>query len=156
MVVAIQKHLWVNKINWELIEGSEFSDLKTVLDNVMHERTEANIGVVPNRAELITHEFEEKMWKSNILGEDTPDKLRNTVLFLLGINVMLRAVEEHYCLRRDMPDQKSQLSVRISESGEKCLFYQEDCVTKTHDGGLNNMRRERREVWVFPNKINIE
>ena len=39
LISALQKYLWVNKINWELIEGSEFSDLKTVLDNVMQERT---------------------------------------------------------------------------------------------------------------------
>ena len=35
MIVAIQKHLWVNKIN--LVEGRDFLELKTVLDNVMHE-----------------------------------------------------------------------------------------------------------------------
>ena len=38
------------------------------------------------------------MWKEGVLGEMDPDTLRNTVLFLLGINLMLRAVEEHYAL----------------------------------------------------------
>ena len=90
------KYLWSNKINWDIIEGREFSDVKVVLDNVMRERTEANIGVVPKRAQVITYDFEEKMWQNGVLGEDTPDKLRHTVLFLLGINLMLRAVEEHY------------------------------------------------------------
>ena len=104
------------------------------------------------RAEVITYEFEEKMWNDNILGENTPEKLRNTVLFLLGINVMLRAVEEHYYLRHDVPGQPSQLSFKTSKSGDRCLFYQKDCVAKTHDSGLNDVRRERKEVWVFPNK----
>ena len=30
-------------------------------------------------------------------------------------------------------------------------MYCEDCVTKTHDGGLQDMRRDRKEVWIYPN-----
>ena len=156
MVVAIQKHLWVNHIFWQLIEGIEFVETKTVLNNVMMERTKMNIGVVPKQAEVITFEFEEKLWKLGVLGEDNPTKLRNTVLFLLGINCLLRAVEEHYCLRRDMPKECSQIAFKVNDFGEKCLVYTEDCVTKTHDGGLSDMRRDRKVVWVFPNKANMQ
>ena len=59
------------------------------------------------------------------------------MLFLLGINLFLRAVDEHYNLRREMPTQPSQLQF-------------EDRVSKTHDGGLKDMRNERKEVWIFP------
>ena len=59
MVIAIQKYLWMNRIKWDLVEGTDFLDVKTVLDNVMREHTEANIGVVPKRAKVITYEFEE-------------------------------------------------------------------------------------------------
>ena len=155
MVVAIQKFLRVNKLNWDLVEGKEFAEVKVVLDNVMQERTKANIGVVKKQAQVITYVFEEKLWQQGVLGEDTPCKLRHTVLFLIGINVMLRAVDEHYNLRRDMPGKPSQLSVRLNEFGEKCILYKEDSVTKTHDGGLNDMNRDRKEVWIFPNKNNI-
>ena len=155
MIVAIQKFLWVNRIFWQLIEGVEFIDMKTVLNNVMMERTKMNIGVVTKQAEVITFKFEQKLWEKGILAEDSPDKLRDTCLFLLGINCLLRAVDEHYNLRRDMPNKPSQLSFRINDFGEKCLVYQEDTVTKTHDGGLNDMRRDRKVVWVFPNNQNI-
>ena len=121
----------------------------------MQERAKLNIGMVPKQAELISYEFEEKMWGKGILGEDKPETLRNTVLFLLGINCCLRAVEEHYYLRRDMPDMMSQLQVDYDENGVKCLVYGEDCVTKTHDGGLNDMHNERKIVWVYPNEANI-
>ena len=155
MVVAIQKYLWVNRIHWQLIEGIAFIELKNVLNNIMMERTKLNIGVVTKQAEVITFEFEQKLWELSILGEDTPDKLRDTCLFLLGINCLLRAVDEHYNLRRDLPGKPSQISFRINDFGEKCLVYQEDSVTKTHDGGLNDMRRERKTVWVYPNKQNV-
>ena len=55
------------------------------------------------------------MWNQSVLGEDTPDRLRDTVLFLLGINLMLRAVEEHYYLRRTTSQTQSQLSFVMSE-----------------------------------------
>ena len=92
------------------------------------------------------------MWKSGVLGEDTPDKLRDTVLFLLGMNILLRVVEEHYYLRRPMPNEESQLSFRINGEGVECLVYHEDSVSKTHDGGLNDFRKDRKIVWVYPSE----
>ena len=65
----------------------------------MKERTKANIRVVKRQVQVITYEFEEKMWQEGILGEYTPDTLRQTVLYLLGVNLMLRAVDEHYYMR---------------------------------------------------------
>ena len=91
---------------------------------------------------MITYEFEEKMWYDWVLGEMDLDTLRDTVLYLLGINLMLRAVDEHYSLCRDMPYKDSQLSVHYNDFGEKCIFYHEDTVTKTHDGGLSDKNRE--------------
>ena len=111
--------------------------------------------MVPKQAQVITYEFEKKMWKDGVLGEMDPDTLCNTVLYLLGINLMLRAVDEHYCLHRDLPYKDSQLSVRYSDLGEKCIFYQEDTITKTHDGGLNDKNRQRKEAWIYPNNHNV-
>ena len=152
MGTAIQKYLNNNKIPWKIIEGSKFSDVKTVLDNVMKERTALNIGVKRKKANVITYEFENKLWESGVLGEVCPDRLRDTVMFLLGVNCILRASDKHYYLRRPMPDQKSQISFELSNSGVKYLVFREDSVSKTHDGGLKDMNSEQKEVWVFPNE----
>ena len=45
---------------------------------------------------------------------------------------------------------KSQFSFERNESGERCLVYREDLTTKTNDGGLKSMRKERKVVWVYP------
>ena len=135
-----------------MIEGPDFEDLRNVLDNVMKERAQANVGVSVKHAELITYEMERKLWEKGILGESNPDQLRNTVLFLLGVNCYLRAVEDHYNLRRDMPKESGQISFETSQRGIKCLVYREDSVTKTNDGGLKDMRSERKVVWVYPSK----
>ena len=92
------------------------------------------------------------MWNENILGEDSPDKLRNTVLFLIGMNVGLRAGDEHYALRRDSESKPSQISSKTDSKGMKCMLYTEDTMTKANDGGLKHMRNECKTVWVYPSK----
>ena len=151
MIVAIQKYLNVNKIKWKLIDGDDFEDTRTVLDKVMQERTVQNIGVVKRQAGIISYEHEESLWQKGVLGEDTPDRLRNTVLFLLGINVCLRAIEEHYYLHHDTEVSNSQLSFVNNPKGIGCILYEEDSVTKTHDGGLHDMCHDRKTVWIYPN-----
>ena len=55
----------------------------------MKEHTKSNIGLSRKQAEVITFDHKEYMWKNNILGEENGDQLRDTVLFLLGINLAL-------------------------------------------------------------------
>ena len=156
IIVVIQKHINNKNLPWKLIDDPAFLDVKTVLDNVMKEMAAASVGVVKRQAEFIMEEYEEQLWRSGTLGEDTPKKLRDTVLFLLGINPALRAGDEHYDLRRDCPERRSQISFeRENESGKRCLIYREDTVTKTNDGGLSNWRKERKVVRVYPSS-NIE
>ena len=145
----------MNKIPWKLIDGPEFESVKNVLDNVMKERTQLNVGTVKKQAELITFDQENLLWKEGILGEDTPDKLRDTVLFLLGVNLALQAGDEHYQLRRSLPDKPSQLSFERDSRGICCLVYREDTDIKSNDGGLKQIRKERKVVWVYPNHENV-
>ena len=151
MLVAIQKYLVVYKIMWKLVEGPDFQDARTVVDNISKERTKANVGVLRRQASVISYENENELWEKGILGESTPVKLRNSVLFLLGINLLLRAVDEHYQLRHEMPTEKSQLQFERNSNGTKCLVFREDSWTKTHDGGIKDMKAERKIVWIYPN-----
>ena len=121
----------------------------------MKERAQQNIGLVKKQANFIPMEYENLLWDQGVLGEDSPDKLRNTVLFLLDINLGLHAVDEHYDLKRESKDKPSQLSFEHNMSGKRCLVYREDSVTKNNDGGLKSLRKERKVVWIFPNEDNI-
>ena len=150
MLTSIQKYLHQNRLPWKLLDDGNFIDLKIVLDNIMKERAAQNIGMTTKQASHIPYEVEQELWKQNILGEDTPDKLRDTVLFLLGINLGLRACDEHYDLRRESSDQPSQLTFERSENGKQCLVYREDTITKTNDGGLKCLKKDIKIVWVYP------
>ena len=152
LVISIQKYINQGGVDWKLVESKEFSQLRNVLDNVMKDRASRNIGTTVRRAESISLEFENQLWEKGLLGEDKPDKLRNTVLFLLGMNLGLRAGDEHYDLRRDTMEKPSQLQFKYDSEGIKYLVYREDSVTKTNDGGLKHMRKQRKIVWVHPSQ----
>ena len=121
----------------------------------MKERAVQMIGMVRKQAQLIDYKTENDLWERGILGEQNPDQLRNTVLFLLGLNVGLRAGDEQHALRRHSPENASQLSFKRNDKGVRCLVYQEDFVTKTNDGGLNSMQKDRKCVWVYPNENTV-
>ena len=150
MVVAIQKFVNMNGKKWKLVDGPDFRELRVVVDNVMKDRALRNIGMVKKQAAVIPIEFESEMWKKGILGEDTPDKLRDTVLFLIGINIGLRAGDEYQALRRHSPFKPSQFSFQKNDKGVRCIVYTEDTVAKTHDGGLNSMRKSKKVSWIYP------
>lgn len=53
------------------------------------------------KAEIISEVMEEALWNANQLGDHNPKALICTVVFLLGLNLGLRA-GEHRNLRREM------------------------------------------------------
>ena len=59
----------------------------------------------------LVHGTEFVLWEHNILGEENPEKLRNTVLYFLSVNCALRAGDEHYRLRCPGGCTPSQISI---------------------------------------------
>ena len=110
-----------------------------------------NLGTNTCQADLITVAMEEDLWKRGYLGEDMPDKLRTTVYFILGMKCYLRSVQDYYNLRRWCPSENSQITFEVV-NGKRCFVYREDSVSKTHDGGLNDMKNDRKEIYVFPDE----
>ena len=152
MVCSIQNHLRKHEVMWKLVHGdTEFLQFQRVLDNVMKQRASQNLGLIQRQAQVISLDYEQRLWESNVLGEDTPDKLRDTVLYLIGMNCALRAGDEHYHLRRPGGCTSSQFSFEINGEGVRCLVYREDSITKTNQGGLRDMKKERKVIWVKPN-----
>ena len=155
LCVSIQKYLLLKGKNWKLVEGGQFIQLRTVLDNLMKEHAQCQLGTVKRQAGVISLNIENDLWEKGVLGEENPEQLRNTVLFLLGLNVGLRAGDEHYALRLDSPNLPSQLTFERNENGVRCLVYREDSTTKMNDGGLKHMIKERKVVWVYPSENTV-
>ena len=63
-------------------------------------------------------EHEQILWEKGILEEDSPDKLRQTVFFLIGVRFGLRGLKEQY----EYPD--SQINI-VKIDGKDALVYRE-------------------------------
>ena len=121
IVCSLQNYLRKKGVNWKLVHGTEFCKLEWILDSVMKERAAKQLGMIKKQTQVISMKFEDELWDKNILGEDTPDKLRNTVLFLLGINLALQAGDKHYALRRPCGCTSSQFTFETNSVGLRCL-----------------------------------
>ena len=84
---------------------------------------EQGIGTTTKRADCISEDTEEKLWEENVLGDDTPAKLVDTLVFCFGLNFALRSGQEHRDMHPDMlqqvtpPDATAYLI--YTESGSK-------------------------------------
>ena len=151
MTCALQNHLKKIGINWRLVHGDEFQNFQRVLDSVMQERAGWGLGTIKKQAQVISIQNEVKLWEKGILGEDNPEKFRSTVLYLISVNCALRAGDEHHTLRRPGGCTPFQSTIESDEFGVNCIVYREDFITKKNRGGLKDMKKERKIVWIKPN-----
>ena len=133
IVLCLQFFCEKNGLKHKLLDDREFIGLWYTLDNIMKERARSGLGLKKS-SDVISMTDEDKMWLTGILGDTSPEVLRDTLMYLLGINLTLHGGDEHCALRA--PGFKSQLSVKVNSEGKKYLNYDEDVVTKTNQGGL--------------------
>ena len=70
-----REHCFINK----LVSGA-FRSVRNTLDNIVKKRTAKGVGGRPER-DPILEEHEQVLSEKGILGQDSPDKLRQTVFF---------------------------------------------------------------------------
>ncbi len=108
-------------------------------------------GFIPpkNQAEPITLSQEQSLWEKGILGSDTPRKLVDTLLYLIGLQFGLRAKEEYKALKIGV-----QLHVKVdTENGCKFLKYHENC-SKNHQGGIKDLKHQPKVCRAYENLDN--
>ena len=117
----------------------------------MKERASAGIGIEKRKALAITLDEEEQLWEREILGMDTPQRLLDNLVYMIGLNFAFRAGQEHRNLRWERP----QLTIVTTNNDEEALRCRED-VPKANQGGLVTRRIKQKIVYAFPNKTRPE
>ncbi len=99
IVLSIQHFMCMNGHDIKLLEYPGLVKMHNTLDNHMKELS--RLGVVHDRQQvkLIIIDQENYMWSTGLLGDNTPEKLVNTLPYLIGVHFTLRAVEEHKALK---------------------------------------------------------
>jgi hypothetical protein len=77
------------------MDDKSFDGMRRILDSKMKELSSRGLGIERRRAEVISEEQEDIMWSKGILGTDSPQKLLDTLVYLLGLHFALRAGQEH-------------------------------------------------------------
>jgi hypothetical protein len=148
IIIAIQHHLRENGRLITLMDDAEFEGMRNMLDKKMKDLASSGIGMDKKQSEVISMANEDEMWEKNIIGTDTPEKLRDTLLFLLGLNFALRGGTEHYNLRCG---ENSQLKLgKEKGSGRQYLEYTED-VSKCNPGGIHHRKLKRKQTKAYEN-----
>ena len=86
----------------DIYKDSAFGYFYSVLDSVMKDLYRQGVGNIRKSAEIITNDMEKRMRNENVLGEDTPAKLVDTLIYCFSLNFALRSGEEHQNLHPDM------------------------------------------------------
>ena len=90
-------------------------------------------------------EHEQVLYEEGILGEDSPDKLMQTVFFLIGVRFGLRGLKEQYELRRYSD---SQINI-VKVDGKDALVYREFQSMTRQGGYLTGAKIQQGSVIVF-------
>lgn len=101
-ILCIQSaFLHLRDLEYAFLNTRVFTPIKNALDNRMRQLQSDGLGFDPNKAQVVTLEMEEALWTSGQLGCQSSATLLNSLVYLLGIHLGLRA-GEHRKLRRGM------------------------------------------------------
>ena len=111
-------------------------------------RTRDGLGISVRQAKVVDYNDELKMWECGVLGFDTPQKLVDTLLFLLGLHCTLRAGREHRNLiTPDMPGSQFKF---VTRDGQQILEYTEHIGLKNNKGGIRERAHKPKVVPIYP------
>ena len=75
-----------------------FRDLLKTLDSLSSDLHRQGVGAVKQNAKVIDPVHEGVFWQKGLLGHSSPKILQRTVFFYVGLNFVLRGVQEQYDL----------------------------------------------------------
>ena len=150
IVCGLVRHIKIGRADVDFFNDKIFADCRTILDSEMKRLRKAGIKTKGLKAEPLSLDEEELLWKRGILGDHSPDALLNTVFFQIGINFALRSGAEHRALRHG---ENCQIVV-VEQTGQRpYLQYTEDC-SKNNQGGLQGRKIKPKKVIQHANTAN--
>ena len=140
----------VDRADVNILADPMFCQFRATLDAHMKElKSTGNYQV--KKAEILTEEHEDTLWKQGLLGDKHPQQLLNTLIYYIGFYFALRSGVEHRRLRY----YPSQIQLFEPTNGRAYVMYTED-VSKANQGGLVHRRWEQKQVVQYANDDNPE
>ena len=111
----------------------------------------SGLGSRKRKAEPLSLEEEELLWRKGLLGDGNPQALVDTMVVMNGIYFALRSGSEHRQLRSD----PCQIKLVERPGHRSYLEYTED-VSKNRQGGLKGRKIKPKVVHHYDNPENPE
>lgn len=105
-----------------------YPQLNNAFDRQLRMLRSSGIGIERKRAQVITPDIRQQMWRMGVLGYHSPEALLNAVFFYNGQNFCLRGVQEHYNLRFTQ--------IQYATNPESYIYN--EFGSKKHPGGIND------------------
>ncbi len=151
LVVCLQACCHSQAKEFKFFDDVHFAPICNTLDDHMKELSAQGFVTKKKQAIPISIQEEDKMWQENILGDDNPETLLNTLIYLLGIYLALRGVQEHKDLKVGT---YSQLCIHFDDENESKYLLYKPTHLKNNQGGIKEMGKKKKEVSVYENKEN--
>lgn len=97
--LCLQSYLKIHERDCRFLVEPKFSSIRNALDNVMKIRQREGRGNNPKKADVVSREVE-KMVFEYLADDSSPKKVIQSLIYTLGINLMLRS-GEHRSLSRN-------------------------------------------------------
>ena len=122
IVCGLMRQLRADKPEVDFSNYKEFAETRMILDSEMKRLQREGIRTKGRKAEPLSPEEEELLWKKDVLDDHNPEALLNTIFYQNGVNFALRSGAEHRALRH----QNCQIRVVKSTGQRPYLQYCED------------------------------
>jgi len=152
IVAGLMRYLRMNgHPSIDFFGDRDFVTFRSTLDAEMKRIQSLGIGSKKRQAEVLTLEEEDILWEKGHLGDATPQKLLDTMIYCNGLYFALRSGKEHRQLRSN----PCQIELVEKEGERSYLKYTED-VSKNRPGGLKGRKVKPKVVYHHSNLENPE
>ena len=146
---GLQRALRAADRDVNFFEQFEFSHFRAVPDGELKQLNSTGKYVCKRKVDLITEEMEDVLWEKGLLGDQSPQVLSDTMVYLTGLFFALRSGEEHRRLRYN----PCQIHLVETPGSVAYLWYKED-KSKTNQAGLYHKNKVPKEVIHHANEAN--